>query len=119
MINVTVWNENLHEKQDGIKDVMKLIHPNGLHGTVADIVRELGDEVNVRTATLDQPEQGLPDEILDQTDVLIWWGHGAHHLVEDALVTRIQERVLKGMGLIVLHSGHHSKIFKKNDGNLL
>ena len=59
MINVTVWNENLHEKQDGIKDVMKLIHPNGLHGTVADIVRELGDEVNVRTATLDQPEQGL------------------------------------------------------------
>ena len=116
MINVTVWNENLHEKQDGIKDVMKLIHPNGLHGTVADIVRELGDEVNVRTATLDQPEQGLPDEILDQTDVLIWWGHGAHHLVEDALVTRIQERVLKGMGLIVLHSGHHSKIFKRMMG---
>ena len=116
MINVTVWNENVHEKQDGIKDVMKPIHPNGLHETVADIVRELGDKVNVRTATLDQPEQGLPDEILDQTDVLIWWGHCAHDKVEDALVSRIQERVLKGMGLIVLHSGHYSKIFKRMMG---
>ena len=116
MINVTVWNENVHENQDGIKDVMKPIHPNGLHETVADIVRELGDKVNVRTATLDQPEQGLPDEILNQTDVLIWWGHCAHDKVEDGLVSKIQERVLKGMGLIVLHSGHYSKIFRRMMG---
>ena len=113
MIRVTVWNENVHEQEEGIRDAMRPFHPNGLHNTVADIVKELGDAVTVRTATLDQPEQGLPEEVLNSTDVLIWWGHAAHQRVDDALVTRIQERILKGMGLIVLHSGHHSKIFRR------
>lgn len=113
MIRVTVWNENIHEQQDGFRERLKPVHPNGIHNTVADIVKELGDKVEVKTATLDQPEQGLPDELLNSTDVLIWWGHAGHDRVADTLVTKIQERVLKGMGLIVLHSGHHSKIFKR------
>lgn len=116
MIRVTVWNENVHEKQEGIKERMAEFHPNGLHNTVADIVKELGDEVEVRTATLDQPEQGLPEEVLNTTDVLIWWGHAAHDQVDDALVERIHDRVLKGMGLIVLHSGHLSKILRRTLG---
>ncbi len=112
MIKVTVWNENVHEFDEKVAPVMGKIHPNGLHNTVADIVKEMGDEVLVRTATLDQPEQGLPDELLEDTDVMIWWGHAAHAKVTDELAVKVQNRVLKGMGLIVLHSGHYSKPFK-------
>ena len=67
----------------------------------------------VRLATLDEPEQGLSEAVLKQTDVLTWWGHGAHAEVKDEIVDRVHQRVLQGMGLIVLHSGHFSKIFKK------
>lgn len=111
MIRVTVWNENIHDRED---DRVKAIYPNGLHGAIADALRE--DEnarFEVRTATLDSPEQGLPDEVLDQTDVLFWWGHVAHNQVEDSLVERIAARVRDGMGLIVLHSGHYSKVFRR------
>ena len=86
MINVTVWNENLHEKQDGIKDVMKLIHRNRSSWNCGGYCsRELGDEVNVRTATLDEPEQGTaPDEIVGSDGCFdLVRGHGAHHLVEE------------------------------------
>lgn len=107
-MNVTIWNENVHEKE--MPEVMK-VHPGGLHGTVADIIREL-PEANVRVATLDMPEAGLPAEVLDNTDVLFWWGHAAHDRVPDELAERVRARVLDGMGLIVLHSGHHSKVFR-------
>ena len=65
------------------------------------------------TATLDEPEHGLTEEVLNRTDVLIWWGHVAHGDVTDEIVSRVQQRVLSGMGLIVLHSGHFSKIFRR------
>ena len=119
MIKVTVWNEYKHENPNREKRDEKAIacHPNGLHETVADIVRELGeDKVFVRTAWLDQPENGLTEEILNDTDVLIWWGHMAHHLVEDEVVERVYKRILDGMGLVALHSAHYSKIFKKING---
>lgn len=119
MIKVTVWNEYKHEYPNREKRNEKAIacHPNGLHETVADIVRELGeDKVFVRTAWLDQPEHGLTEEVLNDTDVLIWWGHMAHELVEDEIVERVHQRVLEGMGFIGLHSAHHSKIFKKLNG---
>ena len=63
-----------------------------------------------RTATLDEPEHGLTEEVLDGTDVLVWWGHLAHDEVEDRIVDRLQQRVLEGMGLICLHSAHLSRI---------
>lgn len=119
MIKVTVWNEYKHENPNREKRDEKAIacHPNGLHETVAEIVRELGeDKVLVRTAWLEQPEHGLTEEVLNDTDVLIWWGHMAHHLVEDEIVERVYNRVMAGMGLIALHSAHHSKIFKKLNG---
>jgi trehalose utilization protein len=108
-VRVTVWNEGLHERtKPGMADV----YPHGIHGAIADGLRDALTGAHIRTATLDEPGQGLPPEVLDETDVLLWWGHMAHDEVEDALVSRVVDRVLGGMGLIVLHSGHYSKVFK-------
>ena len=105
---VTVWNEYRHEKADAH---IASVYPDGIHGAIAEGLRANG-LTNVRTATLDEPEQGLSDAVLAETDVLTWWGHMAHEDVTDATVQRVRERVWNGMGLIVLHSGHYSKIFK-------
>ena len=108
-IRVTVWGENLHEKKNqSVADV----YPKGMHECIADALRQ-DPELSVRTATLDQAEHGLTQEILDATDVLTWWGHMGHGQVQDVVVNRVQERVLQGMGLIALHSAHYSKIFKR------
>jgi trehalose utilization protein len=106
---VTIWNEGRHEKT---KPEVAAIYPEGMHGAIAAGLREHG-LTRVRTATLDEPEHGLTEAVLAETDVLTWWGHGAHQAVDDAIVTRVHQRVLEGMGLVVLHSGHHSKIFRK------
>jgi trehalose utilization protein len=108
-IRVTVWGENVHEK---LHPAVAKIYPQGMHETIAEALRE-SPGLEVRTATLDQSDHGLSNEILDQTDVLTWWGHRAHGEVADKIVDRIQPRVLQGMGLIVLHSGHYAKIFKR------
>lgn len=107
-MRVVVWNENRHEKQNPI---VTDIYPNGIHGCISEFLTKAGHEVS--TATLDDPNHGLTPELLNDTDVLIWWGHLAHDEVDDKTVEMIHQRVLKGMGLIVLHSGHFSKIFKK------
>lgn len=111
-INVTVWNEFRHEQKS--KEIAA-IYPDGIHGAIASYLSK-DSLLNVRTAWLDQPDQGLSDDVLNGTDVLIWWGHTAHNEVSDTLVDRIQNRILCGMGLIVLHSGHFSKIFKRMMG---
>lgn len=108
-IRVTVWNEFRHEKSD---PRVAELYPKGIHGAIADILSDY-DDVEVRTATLDEPEHGLPDEVLNSTDVLIWWGHIAHKEVSDTLVEKIKERVYRhGMGFFAVHSGHHSKPFR-------
>jgi trehalose utilization protein len=108
-IRITVWNEGRHEtRKAGVAEM----YPKGIHGTLADALRAAGAQ-NVRTATLDDPEHGLAQEIVDSTDVMLWWGHGYHGDVADAIVDRVHQRVLAGMGLVVLHSGHFSKIFKR------
>jgi trehalose utilization protein len=108
-LRVTVWNEFRHEKKNV---AVQMVYPNGIHSAIADGLREHGLS-NLRIATLDEPENGLPDSVLAETDVLLWWGHTAHREVADETVDRVQARVLAGMGLVVLHSGHHSKIFKR------
>ena len=105
---VTVWNEYRQEREE---DAVRAVYPDGIHAAIADGLREDGFEV--RTTTLDDPDQGLGDALLAATDVLTWWGHEAHAEIEDATVDRLQRRVLDGMGLIVLHSGHHSRIFRR------
>lgn len=110
-IRVTVWGENRHEQ---LESGVAQRYPDGMHGAVADGIRaHLGDTARVRTATLDEAEHGLTEEVLAQTDVLTWWGHAAHAEVSDEVVERVHRHVLEGMGLIVLHSGHWSKIFTR------
>jgi trehalose utilization protein len=110
-MRVTVWNEGRHERTD--ESVAK-IYPDGIHAAIAEGLEEhLGDEATIRTATLDEPEHGLTEDALAGTDVLTWWGHAAHGEVDDAVVERVYDSVLAGMGLLVLHSGHYSKIFRR------
>lgn len=111
-INVTIWNEGRHEKRS---EEIAAVYPDGIHGAIAEGLEKYGD-FNITTATLDDPEQGLPDDVLNSTDVLLWWGHMAHGDVDDALVEKVADRVRGGMGILVLHSGHFSKIFKKLTG---
>ena len=106
-IRVTVWNEFRHEKSD---PKVAAVYPNGIHEAIAAHLR--AQAFGVRTATLDEPEHGLTEAVLAETDVLIWWGHMAHDKVSDEVVSRVQRRVLDGMGLIALHSAHFSKVFK-------
>jgi trehalose utilization protein len=108
-IRVTVWNEYRHEKQH---ENIAAIYPNGIHGALASYLGEEND-IEVRTATLDEPEHGLTDEVLNNTDVLIWWGHCAHQEVSDEIAAKVHKRVLCGMGFIALHSAHYSKPFVK------
>ena len=109
MLRITVWNENVHEKVD---PEVAALYPNGIHGAVAAALGTESD-FTIRTATLDEPECGLTEDVLESTDVLFWWGHRAHNDVPDEIVDRVQRHVLRGMGLVVLHSGHNSKIFKR------
>lgn len=106
-IRVTVWNEFRHEKNN---PAVKKVYPNGMHTVIAEGLKKGG--FDVKTATLDEPEHGITDEVLNSTDVMTWWGHLAHGEVKDEIVKKVQRRVLEGMGLIVLHSGHFSKIFR-------
>ncbi|MCG3149818.1 MAG: hypothetical protein PCFJNLEI_03283 [Verrucomicrobiae bacterium] len=108
-LRVTVWGENVHEHKNKL---VAQAYPKGMHTCIADALNKDASIV-ARTATLDQPEHGLTEAVLEKTDVLTWWGHCAHGQVQDAVVDRVQKRVLEGMGLIVLHSGHYSKIFKR------
>ncbi|OXS64583.1 trehalose utilization protein [Bacillus sp. V-88] len=105
MINVTIWNEYRHEQNPAVQE----IYPDGIHQALAGFLQE---EFVVKTATLDEEEHGLTDDILNETDVLIWWGHIAHDEVSDHIVEKVKERILDGMGFIPLHSAHNSKVFK-------
>ncbi len=117
-INVTIWNEFRHEKTE---EAVKALYPDGIHAAIKSFL-DVNEDMNVRTACLDDPDQGLPDEILETTDVLLWWGHMAHREVSDALVEKIRARVFTGkMGFVPLHSAHKSKPFAAilgTNGNL-
>src|SRR5690625_1813265 len=108
MMKVTVWNEYRHEKEN---KTVSDIYPEGIHQTIAAFLQEAG--YGTETATLDEPEHGLTDAVLNETDVLVWWGHKAHDEVQDDIAEKVKQRVLDGMGLVVLHSAHFSKVFKK------
>ncbi|MBE6355558.1 MAG: trehalose utilization protein ThuA [Lentisphaerae bacterium] len=110
-INVTIWNEFRHEKEN---PAVREIYPDGIHTALKNGLA--ADDLEIRCAWLDQPGNGLPPEILENTDVLIWWGHRAHHEVDDETVKNVHDRILAGMGLIVLHSGHFAKIFQRCTG---
>lgn len=108
-IHALVWSENIHERTN---PAVAEIYPDGMHTVIASALAE-DDGIAAETATLQDPEHGLTEARLATTDVLLWWGHKAHGEVADAVVERVQQRVWQGMGLVVLHSGHYSKIFKR------
>ncbi|MBQ7671081.1 MAG: ThuA domain-containing protein [Clostridia bacterium] len=107
-INVTIWNEYRHEKTD---EKVRSLYPEGIHNFLKSVLD--CDELSITAVALDDPDQGLPDEVLNNTDVLIWWAHMCHHEVSDELAERVKERVFAGMGLILLHSAHYSKVIQK------
>jgi len=110
-LNVTVWHEYRHEHKN---PTVAKHYPDGMHAVMKSAIEEhLGEAVNVRTATLDEPEHGLRDDVLETTDVMTWWGHAAHGEVKDEIAEKVVRRVWAGMGLVVLHSGHYSKPFKR------
>lgn len=108
MIRVLIWNEFRHEKEI---DSVRAIYPNGIHTAIGDFLKT-EEDIEVRYATLDEENCGITPEILAETDVLFWWGHGAHHLVPDEVAYMVRDAVLSGMGAIFLHSAHHSKPFR-------
>src|ERR1700739_2713240 len=108
-IRVIVWGENVHEQRS---EAIRKVYPEGIHHCIEKSL-SADDSFAVGTATLQDPEHGLPESRLQDTDVMIWWGHIAHAEVADEIVDRVQKRVLEGMGLVVLHSGHYSKVFKR------
>ena len=108
-LRVTVWNEGVHEKRD---EAVAKIYPEGMGKPIADFLSKQPGIASVRIAELGDEGQGVTDEILDTTDVMTWWGHCAHDEVTDGNAGRVKQRVLDGMGLVVLHAGHYSKLFK-------
>lgn len=112
-LNLTIWNEYRQEREecDEYTEDAAEVYPDGIHEAIAKHFRKK-EEFKVHTATLDEPEHGLTEKVLEETDVLVWWGHMAHDEVSDEVVDKVQKRVLNGMGLIVLHSAHGSKIFR-------
>ncbi|MBZ9601735.1 ThuA domain-containing protein [Phyllobacterium chamaecytisi] len=112
-IRTLIWGENVHEQ---INKTVAEIYPKGMHNQIAKLLQS-DTNLSVKTTTLQEPEHGLTDKVLEETDVLVWWGHRAHGDVADEVVERVAQRVWEGMGLIVLHSGHFSKIFKRLMGS--
>ncbi|MBT2502083.1 ThuA domain-containing protein [Curtobacterium sp. ISL-83] len=110
-LNIVVWNENVHETRGDATVVEH--YPHGIHTVVAGALRDHLPHADVSTATLQEPEHGLTAERLTAADVLFWWGHAAHDEVSDEVVDRVVQAVHAGMGLVVLHSGHYSKPFKR------
>lgn len=108
-LRVVVWGENVHEQKS---EQVRSVYPRGMHNSIADALK-VDPTLAPDTATLQEVDHGLPESRLSETDVLVWWGHLAHNQVRDEVVDRVQKRVLEGMGLVVLHSGHYSKIFKR------
>lgn len=108
-IRVTVWNEYRHERSN---EEVKQVYPQGIHHCLAEFLGKERD-FEVRTATLDDDEHGLSQQVLDDTDVLLWWGHKAHDEVSDEIVDRVHARILNGMGFVPLHSAHYAKITRK------
>jgi trehalose utilization protein len=108
-LRVTIWNEFIHEREN---EAVAKIYPRGIHHALADRLAQ-DDRLRVATATMDQPDHGLSQDVLDRTDVLLWWGHAAHDAVDEHVVTRVHHRILAGMGFIALHSAHNSRIFKR------
>ncbi|MBM7568378.1 ThuA domain-containing protein [Paenibacillus sacheonensis] len=107
MIRTRVWGENFHDR---LNHICQRNYPTGMHNCIADALRS--DEIEVSVSIFEDPEHGLSEENLNNTDVLIWWSHSRNEDVPDEVSQRVQRRVLDGMGFIALHSAHLAKPFR-------
>lgn len=107
-MRVTIWNENIHEQR---QPEVRAIYPDGIHGCIRRFL-EQDATLSIRTATFDEPEHGLSEEVLAETDVLVYWSHWMQDEFSDEVAQRIQKHVLRGMGLVALHSAHFSKMLR-------
>ncbi|MDR2303060.1 MAG: ThuA domain-containing protein [Treponema sp.] len=106
-IRVTVWNEYQDEQK---REEVTKVYPNGLHVAIADFLNREGG-IKAKCSVITDPDQGFSEEILDDTDVMVYWAHMLHHIVEDRFAQRLVDRVQRGMGIVFLHSAHRSKAF--------
>jgi trehalose utilization protein len=114
-VRAIVWSDD--EAGRALEPPAAALHPDGVAATIARAIRQqLGSAAEVSTAGLHEPSQGLSDDALAAADVLIWWGHEAHDDVAEETVARVHRHVLGGLGLVVLHSAHHSRIFRRLTG---
>lgn len=111
-VRVLAWSEHT---------APKAVFPDDINNAVAGALCE-DPQLTVTTAELVDPGDGVPEEVLASTDVLVWWGHLLHGRVTDAAVARIAAQVRDGgMGFVALHSAHMSKPFTTligDDGRL-
>ena len=97
---VVVWSEGSAPKN---------VYPDDINGAIAAGLASL-EGWEVVKASINDPDQGLPDDLLARCDVLVWWGHVKHGQVKNELVAKIVKRVKEdGMGFISLHSSHFAK----------
>lgn len=108
MIKVTVWNEYY---PDNTNPHIESVYPGGIQKAIADFLAKDG-RFDAKEAIISQPEHGLTEEVLKNTDVLIWWAHTHHNDVSDEISKRVIAHVQKGMGVIFLHSAHMAKPFR-------
>ena len=108
-MNITIFNEYHPNEQSG---KAAKTYPGGIHTTLAELFGQLPD-VQVRTATQEEPVHGLTDEVLDSTDVLVWWSKDWNNELLESVADKVASRILGGMGAIFLHSGKNSKPFRK------
>jgi trehalose utilization protein len=110
MTRVLVWYEN--QPLPEAVDAERAVYPNGVHGALGNLFAAQRD-MQVRTATMQDAGQGLGDEALQWADVLVYFSHKHWRDVTDERVDAAQRRVLGGMGLVLLHSAHASKLFSR------
>ncbi|MEZ5042821.1 MAG: alpha/beta hydrolase fold domain-containing protein [Saprospiraceae bacterium] len=102
-IKVVVWDERQKKQQKAYPDFM------GNH--IADYLKK-NDLLRVYSVGLDDPEQGLSDEVLENCEVMIWWGHVRHPEISVATSKKLIERVKAGtLEMIFLHSAHWANPF--------
>lgn len=108
-MKITIYNENWHEQNDC--KILE-IYPKSIHGCLAGFLEDEEEIEVAHVATFDMPEHGLTEEVLTDTDVLVYWSHVLQDEFSDEVARRIQKHVQEGMGLVALHSAHYSKALR-------
>ncbi len=98
-----------HEHHEIIVTASKDCYPEGIHETLKRFLAD--DEIQIKTVITKDAET-ITEDLLAETDVMIWWAHAYHNLVSDEVAARVHRAVLDGMGIIFLHSAHFAKPFR-------